>query len=889
MSLITRIRNVLRGGALERDIQREMFFHIREHADELSAQGMSEDDALREARIRFGNQTYHGERARDVDVVPWLDSAVGDVRHALRAFRRSPTFSAVAVTTLGLAIGASTAIYSLIDAVVLRPLPVTHPEELVRLSAGESAAAAWFTNPMWEQIEARQTGLTAIAAFDERQVNVAPAGEARRVLASWVSGDYFRVFGVQPALGRLLGPADDQRGCPNTAVLGYDFWQRELGGADDVLGKTIPVEGSAHRIVGVAGREFRGPKVGAANELYVPLCTVGAERLDARTSWWLRIIGRRQVDLSVEQIDARMAALAPAAYAATVPPNWSPTDQVEYAGRTLGAFPASHGVSDVRTTYLRPLFVMMGAVGLLLLIACANLANLLLARSTARQREVAVRIAMGAARARVARQLLTESTVLALSGAATGLLLSQWITGGLVALISSKSSPVVLDLSPHWRLLAFALSLSALTVLLFGVLPAWRGTGVHPQQVMSARARGIVEGQKRPNLGKALVSAQVALSVVLLVGAGLLVGSLRNLTLRDAGFDARGVLIVDVDLRSARLDAAALGSLRDELIDRLTKLPGVRRASSTSVTPLGTNSWNDVVLVDGYTPAPREDAIPWFNEVSPGYFATLGTQILAGRDFDRTDVPGAPKTVIVNDVMARRYFGSETPLGKQFRVRIPTGASQPYTIVGVVETTRYITLREEPAPIAYLPVTQSATGPAQLTFLLRADGDPMATQPQVKGLLAELQPLAVVDFTSLQDQIASSLQRERLLATLSGFFGAVALLLSMLGLYGIMAYTVARRRSEIGLRMALGAGRVRVLRMVLGDTSRVLLAGVVIGAAAALFSTRAVASYLYGLEPTDPGVLLRAAAALLAVGALSGLVPAWRASRVDPLESLRLE
>ncbi|MDQ3950595.1 MAG: ABC transporter permease, partial [Gemmatimonadota bacterium] len=798
-------------------------------------------------------------------------------------------------------IGANTAIYTLIDAVMVRPLPVPRPEELVQINGGPDNQSGIFNNPLWEQLRARQSGMTVIAAFGETSFDLAERGESRRVAGLFVSGDYFRLFGMHPAAGRLLGPGDDVRGCPPVAVLSNGFWRSEYG-SRDVVGRSIALDGTRFEIVGITSGAFTTPEVGQDARIMVPLCAVELirekGRLDARSDWWMRVIGRRDPAVSIEQLGARLAAIAPAAYAATIPPGASTYTRASYATRTFGVVPAGTGLSVLRVRYAGALLTLMGAVALVLLIACANVANLLLARAAARQREVAIRLAIGAGRRRLARQLLTESTLLALVGALAGLLVAHWATRGLVALISTDSAPLALDLSPNRRTLGFTVLVASVTAALFGLVPAWRATRVDPQTAMKATGRGVAEGHARFTLGKALVTAQVALSLVLVVGAGLLVGSLRKLSTQAPGFRSDGVLIVDANLRRANISPDQLPRARRELLEWARTIPGVRSASTVSITPVSGYGWNDVLIVDGFTPGGDvDDAQSWFNEVSDGYFATLETRLLAGRDFDASDVPGSGKVAIVNDAAARHYFGTSSVLGRQFRTQVGDSASVPYTIVGVVENAKYNNLREETRRVVYLPASQSTKPEPQVTFVVRAgggagagtDGDPLALVPAVRRAILTAQPAALLEFRPLSRQVAMSLQRERVLGVLSGLFGAVALLLSMLGLYGVMSYAVARRRNEIGVRIALGAARARVVRLVLGDVARVVAVGVVIGGAGALASGKLVKSFLYGLEPTEPTVMVFAALLLGVVSLAAGGVPAWRAARLDPVEALREE
>jgi predicted permease len=557
--------------------------------------------------------------------------------------------------------------------------------------------------------------------------------------------------------------------------------------------------------------------------------------------------------------------------------------------RTFSIHGVPNGLSGLRRQYNRALLTLMGFVGLVMVIACVNVANLLLARAAAREREVAIRLAIGAARARLVRQLLTESTLLAVLGASLGLVVAHSGASTLVSMISTPSQTVVMDLSLNARVLAFAAGVTTLTAAIFGLIPAWRGTRVTLQSAMKATGRGVAEGHGRFTLGKMLVSAQVALSLVLLVVAALLVGSLRKLSSVDTGFRAAGLLIVDADLRRSGVPRDQLEQLRASLLAAFRSLPGASGASASDITPVGGSTWNDELVVAGFTARRMEDAIVWFNRVSDDYFRTMDTQLLAGRDFNSDDIPSSTRVAIVNDALARKFFGAGNPLGRQLRVKMGDTASSPYTVVGVVENEKYATLREEPQAIAYVAMSQSSSNGGGMTAEVRADGDPLSLVPAVKVAVARINPGIILEFGTLSNQLSTSISRERLMARLSGLFGAVALALAMLGLYGVMTYSVTRRRSEIGVRLALGAERSRVIRMILGDVTRVVLAGCVVGAVVSAASGKFIASFLYGVEPIEPVVLWSAAGVLIVVALSAGFVPALSASRVDPVATLREE
>jgi len=535
--------------------------------------------------------------------------------------------------------------------------------------------------------------------------------------------------------------------------------------------------------------------------------------------------------------------------------------------------------------------MLMAIVGVVLLIACANVANLLLARGATRQREIAIRMALGSGRGRLVRQLLTESLVLSLSGAALGFFFGQWGTRILVNLLSSGRAQMFLDLSFDFRVLVFTAGVAIVTGLLFGLAPAWRGTRVEPQAAMKANARGVISSNgpgSKFGLGKSLVVTQVALSLLLVVGAGLMLTTFFRLETLNPGFERAHVLLVNVDLRNTTYPKESRGAALREMLDRLRALPGVLSASESNKTPISDSWWNEYVEVEGYAAKARTDTLVWFNEVSEGYFATFETALLAGRDFNAHDTPQSPKVAIVNQTMANKFFAGRNPIGQRYRTDQGKEMGPWTEIVGVVKDAKYASLREDILPTAFIAAGQDMT-PMWYTFELRAAGDPAALVSAAKSVIVDVNRDVVLQFKTLALQVDESLARERLLATLSGFFGGLALLLAMIGLYGVMSYNVARRRNEMGIRMALGAERSRVLRMVLGEVAILIALGVAIGLGAAFGTTRFVATFLYGMKPNDPWTMIAAAAALAAVALIAGFLPARRASRLDPMAALREE
>ncbi len=818
-----------------------------------------------------------------------LDAVMQDVRYAIRALRTSPGFAAVAILSLALGIGANTAIFSLIDSVILKTLPVSHPEQLLQVTIGESQ---FFTNPIWEQLRDRQDAFSGIFAYGFGRFNLVAGGEARYAQGAYMSGQFFDTLGLRAIIGRDFTTADDRRGCPGTAVLSYSFWRTEYSGRTNVVGKTISLDNHAFEILGVLGPGFTGIDVGRDSALYIPLCAEKIIRgentiLDRRELVWLRIIGRPKPGISAAQVQARLRTLASPIFEATIPPEWKQGQQERYRKRTFNTQMAANGLSYVRGQYRQALLVLLAIAGMVLLIACANVANLLLARNAARQREIAIRMALGSGRWRLIRQLLTESLLLSLTGAALGVLFAHWGARLLLGFLSLNHNNVFLDLSIDYRVLAFTTGVAILTGLLFGLAPAWKGTRVDPQSAMKANARGTIEGAKF-GLGKALVVLQVALSLLLVVGAGLMLSTFFRLETLDPGFERDHVLLVTVDLPNGRYSPARRGAIFREMLERLRALTGVNSASASGQTPIDGSVDARYLQFDGYTSKGPHEV--YDNSVSDRFFQTLGTDLLAGRDFNSHDTPESPKVAIVNQTLAKKFFAGQNPIGSHFRVEEGNKLGEPVEIVGVVKDAKYIKLGEENRPITYLPASQNADPDQSITFELRANaGAPTRLISAAKSSIAEVNRDASLNFTTLALQVDESLSRERLLATLSGFFGGLALLLAMIGLYGVMSYNLTRRRNEIGIRMALGAEPGRVLRMVMGEVAVLIVVGLAFGLAVALAATRLVASFLYGLTPRDPLTLSLAVVLLAGVACLAGYLQAHRASRLEPLTALREE
>ena len=817
--------------------------------------------------------------------------------------RKNPGFTAVAILTLAIGIGANTAIFSLIDTVMLRTLPVPKPEELLEVGFRDLRSASEirssFTNPLWEQLRDRQDVFSGVFAWSIDRFDLAQGGAVHYAQGIWVSGEFFGVLGLQPTAGRLIALSDDQRGCPGVAVLSDGFWQDHYGGAPSAIGSTLSLNTHAFEVIGVAPRGFYGMNVGGRFDVALPICAAarfdGKEsRLDDRSWWWLGVVGRIKPGVSRAQVTTRLAGLSPQIFSAALPQDWAPDDQKRFLKRSFVAVPVSTGTSatgpSLREEFDQPLNILMAVVGLVLLIACANIASLMLARAAARHKEIALRQALGASRFRLIRQLLTECLLLSSAGAPLGILFACWGTALLVRYLSTARNVVFLDLSLDGRILGFTAAVALLTGILFGVLPAFRATRVSLTSAM--KGSQALEGERhvRFRARQWIVCTQVALSLVLLVAAGLLLRSFAKLATLDVGFDRNNVLLVSANLQTAKVPPEQQFATFEQIEGRLRALPGVVSVGRSLITPIEGGGWNQDISTDWSKGLTGEDVSAWLNGVSPGYFETLRTPLLAGRDFTSSDAKTAPAVAIVNQTLARRFFPNMNPIGKTFRiVQISGQLGQPIEVVGLVKDSKYESVREDTHPIAFLPVTQIPAVFRSESFELRTAVRPSALVSAVQAAVASVNTGIPLEFHTLSEQVNDSMVQERLLALLSGFFGVLALLLAMIGLYGTLSYLVAQRQREFGIRMALGAEPGSILGLVMGNVISVLAVGVVAGIGISLAATRVLRQILFGLGPRDTVTMIAAVAALSIVAVIAGYLPARRATKVDPMVALRYE
>jgi putative ABC transport system permease protein len=823
------------------------------------------------------------------------------------------------VLTLALGIGANTAVFSLIDAVMLRMLPVNRPGELLQLKrqdpryAGGAApsfsnllsflwaggASPFFSNPLWEQMRDQQNVFSGVFAWANHRFDLARGGAVHPADGSFVSGDFFTTLGLRPAAGRLIAGSDDFRGCPPVAVLSYGFWQGHYAGASSIVGSILSLNDHPFEVIGVAPPGFYGMEVGGKSEAFVPICTaaiLGAGSLEARSLWWLNVAGRIKPGISRAQLIARLQVLSPRIFTAALSQYWPADEQRSFVKEKLVATSAAAGTSVLRQQFDQPLQVLMAIVGLVLLIACANVASLMLTRAVVREREIAVRQALGASRWRLIKQLLTECMLLSLMGAAVGFLFARWGTVLLIRSISIHSFytygniPVLLDLSLDRRVLGFAAAVAILTTALFGILPTLRSTGVSLTSAMKGSQAIELDHSARFRSRKLIVASQVAVSLVLLVAAGLLLRSFAKLATLDPGFDRKNVLIVYPDLWQAKVPRDRYLAALDQIENRLLALPGVLSASRSTVTPAEVSYVQHDVHTEWSKAFTDAQSLSLSNNVSPEYFGTLRMQFVAGRDFNGSDTATSPMVAIIDQTLARRFFPGLDPVGRTFWIDGIAGqAGPPIEVVGVVRDAKYVSLGEEVHPTVSFPATQAHDLTVADAFELRTAVRPTALTPSVQAAVASVNSAIPLEFHTLAQQVSDSMVQERVLAQLSAFFGSLALLLTLIGLYGTVSYLVAQRQKKFGIRMALGAEPSSILRLIMRDVFSVVTVGFLAGIAMSLATARLLQQLLFRIGPHDAVTMVMAVAALSVVALVAGYVPGRQATKVDPMVALRYE
>lgn len=902
-NIATGLRSLFRRERVDRDLDEELGAYLEMAAAEKMKQGISRKEAVRAVRLERGSLEVSREIVRSGGWESVLEACWQDLRYGLRQLRCSPGFAGVAVLTLALGIGANTAIFSLLNALMLRDLPVQEPSRLVLLgtahaygSTGEFAFTNLYSYSFYQHFRQKNQVFSEVCSllsvqFAGMHGAIDGSGNLEPMNVQLVSGSYFSTLGVRPILGRAFTEADDEpAGGHPIAVVSYSWWKRRFGRDPSLVGRTVTLGTTIYTIIGVTPPEFFGTTVGQSPDLWIPLSmekqvSPGWNGLDDKWFESLYILARLKPGVTDAQAEANVDWLARQIwhdYAGLV----LTKDQQQSLERVhIPLTPAARGISRLRFQFSVPLQILMAIVCIVLLIACANIANLLLARATARQREIAVRRAIGAGRGRLFRQMLTESLLIAVLGGALGILLASWATHALLAMVSTGPELLPLNVTPDARVLAFTFLISLVTAVLFGTAPALRVIKVDLTPALKDGRTAVPAGGRR-GLAKALIVSQVALSLGLLIGAGLFLRSLVNLANVETGFDKQNVLLFGIDpVDSGYKIDSRLVSLYQQIEQRLSALPGVRAASISFFT-FNQGGWSTGISVQGKAQDPNSPNVT-HNVVGPGYFAAMGIPLLVGRVLGPEDTASSPKVAVINETMAREFFPSRSPIGGHFSIGDDPN-DQDMEVIGVVRDAKYVDLQEEPTPAAYYPYTQHI-GP-YCDLEVRYSGDPRAIIPEVRRAVADVDRRVPVHYQkTLAQQVDQSIVSQSLVARLSVFFGLMAMLLACIGIYGLMSHAVTRRRNEIGVRIALGAGASEVLRMVMGESLVLVGFGLIIGLPVALVAEQLVTKLLFGIKPTDPISMAVAAAVLVSFAIAAAYLPARKASRVDPLVALRYE
>lgn len=844
-----------------------------------------------------------------------MDGLLKDIRYALRTLLKRPGFTLVAVITLGLGIGANTAIFTLVNAVIYKKLPVANANELVLFSdsAGEGTRnsdgdpspgrADLFSYSSYEYFRDHDQSYQGLSAFRSgesrlsvRRPELQSGESAQRASGHLVSGNYFSVLGVNALLGRVLTPEDDKAAAHPAAVMSYNHWKQEWNGDPQIVNREVILNGTSFTVVGVAPPEFFGVRVRRSPDFWLPLAfqpqiELRKSYLDDKQIYWLNFVGRLKPSVTIEQAQAAANLSLQQFVTAEVGSKLNDDIRKAIAGMFVKLGSGARGISGLRLFYSESLKMLMVIVALVLLIACANVGNLLLSRAASRQGEISLRLALGANRIRIIRQLLTESLLLALLGGIVGIFLAQWGVSLLVTLVA-KTSPI--DVRPDFVVLGFTAGVALVSGLIFGMVPALRASKMDLTSALKEKAEG-TKRRGRVGLASALVVSQVALSMVLLAGAGLFARSLMKLQREEVGFNRDNLLLAQVDPRLAGYKPAELGTLYRNLADRLNSVPGVQRATLVSYTPMSGTSTSSNVTVVGYEAKDNEDLVVQDMLIGPGYGESLGAQLLLGREIDQRDTESGAKVAVVNQAFADYFFHGQNPIGRQFHFgdEDEDAKEKPelIEIVGVLGNVKYDSAREKAERMVLRPIAQ-AVGPTTFNanWQIRTNGDPASLAPAIRQAISQVDArLPVYSVGTMEEQVQGTLRQEKLIAQLVSFFGLLALLLASIGLYGLMAHGVVRRTREIGIRMALGAERSMIIWMVLRETMVLVLLGIAIGVPAAIGASRLIASQLFGTNPSDPVTLALSGVLLTGVALLAGFLPARKASKVDPLIALRYE
>jgi putative ABC transport system permease protein len=883
------IRRLIHRRNAERELDEEIRAHLEMEVEQNIADGMSPEEARLTARHSFGSVALSKEDSRAIWGLGSLEILWQDLRYGVRMLLKNPGFTTIAVLTLALGIGANTAIFTLLDKVLIRPLPVERPDQLVTFVEDASGAPAIFSYPLYAELRDRNDVLSGVVAFDQKPFSLSDGSQSERLIGQIVSGNYFTTLGVRPALGRFFLPEEDLTpGTHPVIVISHGLWRRRFGGDPAVIGKTVSLNNYRYTVVGVAPSEFTGTTRGTVNDVYVPIMMQvlpGSGRdgfLDNRNAGWLQLIGRLKSNVSREQAQAALATPVEDANK-SFPGN--PDKSASQIGDPAKVFlmDGSRGHTDRVKDLSLPLKLMMGVVGFVLLIACANVANLLLARASARRKEMAVRLSIGASRWRIARQLLTESAILAALGGGAGLLIAYWGAGLLLGVQQQTNVvPRAFDGSLDGRTLGFTIGLSLLTGIVFGLSPALQASKSDHIAALKEETPGLGGRARRLSLRNQLVVAQVALSLVVLIGAGLCLKSLRALQAIDPGFEPAKVVTASFDLGQNGYNEARGLQFIAQLSERVAALPGVEAVSFARVVAFSDFPWVGPLIIEGSRPQPVNT-----NAISPNYFQTLGAPLAQGREFTAQDTADAPLVVIVNEAAAHRYWPGLDVVGKRI-IRGKGRNTEFAEIVGVVRNSKEKGLTEDPRPALYVPLLQNYF--PELTLHVRTATQSQTLLSAVRREAQLLDPtLPVYNLGTLAQQKDGLLYTERLAAALLTLFGLLALSLAAVGIYGMLSYAVTERTREMGIRLALGANPRDLIKLVVGQGMTLTLIGLVIGVGASFALTRLIARLLFGVSATDPMTFIVIPLLLAGVAMLACWIPARRATRVDPLVALRYE
>lgn len=879
-ALLVRLAGLFSRKDQDRELALELESHLQMHTEDNVRAGMTPEEARRQALIKLGGILPTTEQYRRQRGLPLIETLFKDLRYGLRRLRRSPGFTTIALLSLALGIGANTAIFSLINTVVLRPLPVENPERLVSLSnATGNRMFPAFSYPNYKEFRDRNQVFDGLIAYRFAPLSLSHDGVNERLWGYVVTGNYFEVLGVKAARGRLISPEDDlQPGAHPVTVISYQCWQQRFGADAGIIGKNVVANGRTYTIIGVAPEGFFGTEIIAAPELWFPMAMqaeieVGNSWLDKRGAENIFVMGRLKPSVTLPQAQAALDSIA-LQLEREYP-------EVNEAKRVRLATPGLMG-GTMRGAILGFTGLLMVVVAFVLLLACTNLANLLLARAADRRKEIAVRLSLGASRLRIVWQLMAESMLLAIGSGALGLLLAYWLVGLAAALKPPVDVPLFIDLHIDYRVLVFTCLISLATGLLFGLLPAWQATKIDLLTALKDETAAV--GTRRSWLKSSLIVFQVALSLVLLVGGGLMLRALQRAQTLNLGFNPQNAVELSFDLRLQGYDKARGLEFQRLLLERVRALPGVQSAGIVDLAPVDLHFARTPVFIEGQNSeraakAPRAMA----SRASSGYFQAMSTRLLQGRDFDERDDERAPQVAIINEAFARRFWPGQDPLGKRFAQG--SADSPMLQVIGVVEDGKYAGLNEEPQPYVCRPLTQDYVGAN--TIIVRTMTDPQKMLATVRREVQQLDPQMPLSGKLLVERLAMPLLPARVAAYVLGGFGVLALVLSAIGIYGVMSYAVSRRTHEIGIRMALGAQASDVLRLIIGQGMMLALVGVVIGLSSALLATRLMKSLLFGVSATDPLTYAGVAALLTGVALLACYIPARRATKIDPMAALR--